>query len=148
MLAPPQYIEYGASSQTVGNVGNDSQIVDSVYNDKTHIPTIVPILLKSWNERNNVATEIYDPLWIQKANVDPAVVDNYFSAMKFEELVCKRVVKPTDEFVVQVTYLNNDRSFAKGTITLKVRIEIASDFPKNFLAKTDSARRIFNQTEY
>ena len=68
----------------------------------------------------------YDPLWIQKGNVNPEIVNSVPSSLKFDTLFSSSVIRPGDVLTVQVTIPNN----GGGTETeahLTVRPECPSD---------------------
>ena len=49
----------------------------------------------------------YDPLWVQKGNVNPEIVKGFPSKMKFDTLFCSSVIRPGDVLTVQVVIPNN-----------------------------------------
>lgn len=51
----------------------------------------------------------YDPLWIQKNNVDPNQMRDLFSPLKFEDLFRHGVIKLDDLFTFQVSISVNEQ---------------------------------------
>ena len=49
----------------------------------------------------------YDPLWVQKGNVDPEIVKGFQSRMKFDSLFRHGVIRSGDVLTLQVTIPNN-----------------------------------------
>lgn len=49
----------------------------------------------------------YDPLWVQKDNVDPVQVENFNSAMQFDTLCSQGVIKLDDVLTFQVSVTTN-----------------------------------------
>ena len=53
--------------------------------------------------------EDYDPLWVQKENVDPVQVEEFKSAMNFETLLLQGAIKLDDVLIFQVSVTTNGR---------------------------------------
>ncbi|KAM0794371.1 hypothetical protein BDR22DRAFT_827002 [Usnea florida] len=91
--------------------------------------------------------EDYDPLWVQKGNVNPKIVEDFKSRISFDTLFSYSVVRPGDVLTVQVTVPNGgdvtyteahlritglSKSSAKRTQCPDFAITIPSQPPKQY----------------
>ena len=70
--------------------------------------------------------EDYDPLWVQKGNVNPKIVEGFKSRMSFDTLASYSIIRPGDVLTVQVT-IPNGGNVIETEARLTVRPKSPSD---------------------
>ena len=84
---------------------DDEQSGDMMITD-SDLPKNNPLSTQSREPlgRNSIGSvHDYDPLWVQHNNIDPAEVEKFKSPIKFEDLICYRVITVGDVLTFQVS---------------------------------------------